>query len=197
MKGITFSPPMILAWLAGRKSVTRRLIRMISRPDCCWCKGETPYEWIDAGELSGYDFRQPCRCIRPRYLPGETVYIKEVWKLDESNDSIVFYKADGQCILHRRETHLSKIWTPGWKSPLFMPAWASRSHALIVSVRPERVQEITSFEAAEEGCPIKEGIVNAHDVLRWFKDLWEALHPRSWEKNEWCWVYKLKRMEEI
>jgi len=30
---------------------------------CPWCEGRG-YEWIETGdsELSGYDYRQPCRC---------------------------------------------------------------------------------------------------------------------------------------
>jgi hypothetical protein len=32
--------------------------------DCIWCKGEG-YEWLDCPDhLSGYDFRDVCRCMK-------------------------------------------------------------------------------------------------------------------------------------
>ena len=31
--------------------------------DCCWCRGEG-HEWQDCEELSGYDYRDVCRCMK-------------------------------------------------------------------------------------------------------------------------------------
>ena len=84
-----------------------------------------------------------------------------------------------------------------WKSSRIMPEWASRSHARIVSVRPERVQEITE-EAA-----IKEGILGTWDADNkiWkgfyregFRQLWESIYPGSWGRNDWAWRIELEKL---
>ena len=44
-------------------------VRFLANPDCPWCCG-VGHEFVDCGnELSGYDLRHPCRCIR---VAGET-----------------------------------------------------------------------------------------------------------------------------
>ena len=168
---------MVKAWMDGRKTVTRRLIGN-PRPDCVWCRG-FGYEYIEIeGELgmSGYDYRQPCRCIKPRYLPGETVYIKETWAKHptaiELGHPIVFYKQRGDTILPDNR----------WKSPRFMPEWAARSHALIVSVRPEQLRGMTGIEALLEG----------FETLDDFMDCWAKLHG-EYDYQAWVWRIELER----
>jgi len=230
MKGLSFSEPMVLAWLAGRKSVTRRLIN--PQPGMSHWKPEarlTPKEWRKQVHLGpvhrGYDPEMWCLfnvgdpvnavpyCGRkPRYVPGETVYIKETWMAATPDDGESFG------ILYRAT--LPKPWTDvqwkqsfkpdnraekyfngkdAWRSPRFMPEWAARSHARIVSVRPERIQEITRDEAVREGLIRVPGQIEPDwwrngvnggiylSPVKCFEDLWESLHPGSWEKNEFVW----------
>ncbi len=120
MRGITFSQPMMVQWLRGNKSITRWL--MNPQPDYISVVGFPC--------LNAKDNVHPPIEIKPRYRPGETVYIKETWA-DLRPYNGIAYKAD---------VYKTGIITK-WKSPQIMPAWASRSYALIVSVRPERIQE--------------------------------------------------------
>ncbi len=69
-----------------------------------------------------------------------------------------------------------------------MPEWAARSHALIVSVRPERIQEITFQDLEREGFS---GELNAASSE--FIGIWESLHPGSWERNDWVWRIELEK----
>jgi hypothetical protein len=190
MKGLSFSEPMIRAWMAGNKSVTRRL--MNPQPDGISGIGD-PFIYID-------DSRDRRKAIIYRYLPGETVYIKETWRIEciygEINQVAIEYK-DGQI---RRATP-SPGWIDrqrkrgpsaySWRSPMMMPEWASRSHALIVSVRPERVQEITLTEIEKEGFT---GELNT--AFSAFIGLWDSMHGAQNFHiiNPWVWRIELEKL---
>jgi hypothetical protein len=201
MKGLLFSEPMVKAWMDGRKTLTRRLIKVSSEMELGYthCMGPTILD------VHFYGAADDC-IVKPRYFPGETVYIKETWAQHptaiECGYPTIFYKQRGDTLLPDNK----------WKSPRFMPEWASRIHALIVSVRPERVQEITGEDATREGC-IKRfvhpcgpgqpsvaaqevwsyGKSEASDPVSAFEMLWESLHPGSWERNDWVWRIELER----
>lgn len=206
MKGLSFSEPMVIAWLEGRKTVTRRLVGLRFGFSTFLADGELR-------DAKGYK-------IKPRYLPGETVYIKEKWRVgawdEQENKVCIDYAADGfarkewlsvpdpdvfekiwiQSTDQARKKGFSTDtdgkyhWGPGqgptsWRSPMFMPEWASRSHAVIKSVRPERIQAITTEEV------ILEGVTSRLS----FAGLWETIHPGSWEKNSWVWRYELEKLK--
>ncbi len=174
MKGLSFSEAIMTSWLEGRKSVTRRLMK----PQPFGVYVGVPF--VDGSGPLG-------KTIKPPYLPGETVYIKETWRAYAGEDDSEYehpsveYKADSP----------GKYQDLKWKSPRFMPEWASRSHALIISVRPERVQEITDDEAFDEGIV---DIRFAGEERVAFHCLWESLYPGSWERNDWCWRVELEKL---
>jgi hypothetical protein len=135
-----------------------------------------------------------CSFHKPRYLPGETVYIKETWGLftvlaGHVKENVVYKSEDPNNDSQR------------WKSPRFMPAWAARSHARIVSVRPERIQEITGEDCSREG--MEEHYFGGYDFAYLgmppeaanFRRTWESLHPGSWEKNEFVWRIVLEKVK--
>jgi hypothetical protein len=77
-----------------------------------------------------------------------------------------------------------------------MPRWASRILLEIVSVRVERLQDISDADAWAEGIdkaevlsmPCADGAVAAYSVL------WEQINgPGSWDANPWVWVVEFKR----
>lgn len=205
MKGLVFSDQMVKAWLAGNKKVSRRLMNpQPSEIETLYPVGPHAPIWMDGMKM-----------IKPRYLPGETVYIKETWRCDNpaaaqdvySPGIGLFYKAGIS------EEELAMMPTNSWKSPRFMPEWASRSHALIVSVRPERIQKITEEEAIKEGIsklPFyrlldqRQTDDRHHRIMgdfppyyaRKFQSLWESLHPGSWKKNDWVWRIELEMVGE-
>jgi len=229
MKGLSLSTPMVIAWNEGRKTVTRRLMNpQPSLPFDFTQDGQGHRSYVSDATfkffkedtmLGGWWFSVPGMSsgpYKPRYLPGETVYIKEAWMAATPDGGESFG------ILYRAT--LSKPWTDvqwqqsfkpdnraekyfngkeAWRSPRFMPEWASRSHARIVSVRPERIQEITEEEAKREGFAVSyEEVVVEYDQIRQepifarenFQTLWETLHPGSWEKNEFVFRYALEKI---
>jgi len=192
MKGLSFSAPMVIAWMEGRKLVTRRLMNpqpVFDENGGVWYPHSAARKAFHYASES--HFRKGVAVDFGRVLTGETVYIKETWQ-NNPFGGIVYKAGSGIVDCDGR----------GWKSPRFMPEWAARSHALIVSVRPERVQEISGFEAVLEG--FGKGIPE-FELLHYggykkarkeFIETWESLHPGSWEKNEWCWRIELNKEAE-
>ena len=124
----------------------------------------------------------------------------------------------------------SRIWywadgnpTEGdWTRPrpsIHMPRWASRITLEIVSVRVERLQDISEEDAIAEGVYCGNVIVysyyeNGHHEVwedRYFFDggpdegfesavdayaaLWDSINGEgSWEKNPWVWVIEFRRI---
>jgi hypothetical protein len=218
MKGLTFSQPMMLAWLVGRKSVTRRLMNPqpdIASDGCIYYPHRDHPKWLCYANES--HFRKGImHDFKPRYLPGETVYIKEVWAQIWNQDGCLHdieYKADtgAKYPADWPDDSTGDPSCPKWKSPRIMPEWASRSKALIVSAKPERIQEITEEEAIKEGfCPPPVPMAMGYDgpyetagpdhpcylfPTDLFCQTWGTLRPGSWERNDFVWRLELKKVK--
>lgn len=208
MKGLLFSEPMVKAWMEGRKSVTRRLVKVSSE----WEPGYTHCVGDVIQDVHFYGPDGDC-IVKPPYLPGETVYIKEAWAyhdpLFDDDKAEAFHVAaliDPSRIIYRASS--PEYLKRRWRSPRFMPEWASRSKALIVSVRPERVQSITPEEVKREGFVVRDfagiGVLALLGLtpetymesvaMQEFQSLWETLHPGSREKNDWVWRIELEKI---
>lgn len=109
----------------------------------------------------------------------------------------------------------------GWylRPNIFMPNEAVRTRVEIVSVHPERLQDITPKSAIAEGIDIKD-VSNGDDYssyprnyllndknadgwpyfkegqeLQSFQTLWQSINGvESWAKNPWVWVIKFKKI---
>lgn len=74
----------------------------------------------------------------------------------------------------------------GWRSPVHMPRWASRLTLEIVSVRVERLMDMTGKDVVAEGFPFSSD-------LDAFKTLWQSINGKeSWDQNDWVWVISFR-----
>lgn len=191
-KPILFSAPMVRAILAGRKNMTRRVVK--PQPVGVWAapgKTACPYGRVD-----------------------DRLWVREKHARTESPCARVHYFADNPqmpTITERHDAGLLKIYPS-----IFMPRWASRITLEIINVRVERLQEITEEDA------IKEGILKLnfyklldqrqvddmnHRILgdfspyyvRQFQSLWNSINGKTypWSSNPFVWVIEFKRMEEV
>jgi hypothetical protein len=140
---------MARAWHEGRKTVTRRILKT-QPPSAYKPTGYGIDQWGESKGKWGVEFHDcaheakfyPCP-----YPPGSTVIIAEPLV---NVGGIVKYAADQVAIVSEG---VPLAW--GWKvnslSGRYMPNWAARSWARIVSVRAERLQEITEEDALLEG----------------------------------------------
>lgn len=192
MKGILFTPKNIKAVMEGRKTQTRRLIKLEGYD------GDEYYEASDGLQWPVVAFA--------RYHTGETVYVKEMWATEA-----MFNKMTARGI---EKTKLATVplWyriadyqidrldqTQGrWRSPLFMPEWAARTFLKIKDVRPERLQEITRDDALAEG--VQQDPLDDPDPVVCYSQLWDSINRKPgtrWADNAWVWRYVFAKTEKV
>lgn len=122
--------------------------------------------------------------LKPRYLLGEVVYIKEAWCLGAytyKKGADIIYKLGSKSeeVSVRTipwndwlETHSpygsSNVVEAKWRSPRFMPAWAARYFVKIIGVREERTKDITPEDCLAEGIERHED--SGHNIF-WFEPI--------------------------
>lgn len=205
---IDFDGHSVRAILAGAKSQTRRVVTVP------WHKRTRalPYEpyWIDSdGELKFCDeygdYHPMSDFVSPYGAPGDRLWVRETWRpigaLSECagpgdlefRSDLVGEDADADYCIGDR-----------WRSPLFMPRWASRLLLEITSVRVEWLKGITEEDAIAEGCighPVDghAGFPIGLSPVDEFRSGWDQINGkkpgRSWADNPWVWVISFRRME--
>jgi hypothetical protein len=97
-----------------------------------------------------------------------------------------------------------------WKSPLYMPRWASRITLRITEVRAQRVQEISEADAEAEGVESWDGMLDDADLCRrakemgamstdarvWYAAAWDAINGKRapWASRPWVWAVTFARV---
>ncbi len=202
MKGTLFKPDMIKAVMEGRKTQTRRLAglkKINQKPDAweLWAENIPDNKgriWFNTKA----EIASVIVAIKPRFQVGEVVYIKEAYRvldidlrtLDSPMEIVkVEYKLDCAGVWLPKPKEKPIVIPDKWRSPLFMPAWAARTHIKILSVKPERLQEITWQDCVREG-------IHAPDhefelLIGNFQTLWDSINPKYlWASNPWIWRYE-------
>lgn len=178
VKPILFNTEMVKAILEGRKTVTRRIANINIEITCN--DGTTNHDFVlddfCKGKPTGFVCRKcgfgvapphsrvPCgtSLFRPRYWPGDILYVRETWtKLyyaDENgythyDQPMYFYAADGDpgITLVDADGFENDDQRIKWKPSIHMPKEAARIFLKVKSVRVERLQAITNEEAVREG----------------------------------------------
>jgi hypothetical protein len=210
MKGILFKPDMIRAIMEDRKTVTRRLSELDEI-------NEHPDEWVYQGcdlVLHHYYFYSRAYVehkdgdahmitVKPRYLPGETVYIKEAW------NTMFIYDVLKPSEL-KQVVHPIGYFDTDWglltgcaddkgrnRSPLFMPECAARYHVKL-SIVPQRLQDITEEDAKSEGvnCSIAGIIPSTYRDC--YAQLWDSINKKNiWESKPWVWRIEFKKVDRL
>ena len=210
---LLMSAPMVRACLAGTKSVMRGPIKPTPRKGESRWLTEIPANWnpkeiigADANGhmdvlghtgLWGHDGDPETDVVRPRLQPGDVAYVCEAWKTypdfddlpprDIPADSAIAYLAEKE----------PEFKCGRYRHSRFMCKWMSRLWAPVLSVRPERLQEITPADVLREGIVIDRDTaapwMSDNDLLLGeFSDRWNAIYgPGAWEANPWCWRYEV------
>jgi hypothetical protein len=116
------------------------------------------------------DLRRPCT-VRPEVsqcphgLPGERIRVRETWRTERhaledgirfaADDAFIALPDDERIAALWREAHAkrSRVNEYAWRSPIFLPRWASRLTLEITEMRVQRLQEISEADAIAEGAP--------------------------------------------
>lgn len=186
---------MIRALLDGTKTQTRRL-----------CKAHDVtggQAWKVGGDP------MPC----PYGVAGDRLWVREAWKVDtdEPGCTWLVYRADGA----RRDRDVrmghdaavaygDPVNGIHWRPSIHMPRWASRLTLDVVSVRVERLQDITAADIIAEGAvarphddpalgrmPVSSFDGKAYlDLASLWAAGWESVNGKRapWASNPWVWA---------
>lgn len=200
---ILFSGPMVRAILAGRKTQTRRVVKLndagrVARGGRQW--------HID-------DDHAALAC--PYGQPGDRLWVRETWA------RAYVHQALSEHYVYAAGDNSTDYGGP-WKPSIHMPRAASRITLEVTDVRVERLQDISEADAIAEGMDPSPGLVGdddlavrdviaAHDAARGtflgmavpvarFVLLWDSINGKqpgvtNWNANPWVWVVSFRRLE--
>lgn len=223
---ILFSAPMVRAILDGRKTQTRRVVKVGHLCTVENAHGASREEMRDRRNMpvqrlpDGFDVTAFC----PYGQPGDRLWVRETWgyrsrispsgvpmdqvkiayAADDSTRYIERPAGDWSGIPSQRdqregESHddyygkyLSR-WFKQWRPSIHMPRWASRITLEIVSVRVERLNDISNPDSVDEG--VMDWMVGPTAPTDDFRALWESINGAgSWADNPWVWVVEFRRL---
>ena len=189
MKPMLMNTEMVKAILAGRKSVTRQLIK--PQPYNVLYNGILQQGEIEDGEvLLTLNKDNITEMLIPPYQAGDVLYVRETWCKGSLNGGAdqYFYKADDN------DFHCQ------WRPAIHMPKEAARIFLRVIGVRVERLQDITVNGILQEG--IDFDIETPIASWRNFIDLWEStlkkpnIYKYGWDANPWVWVIEFERISK-
>ena len=185
--------PLVRATLAGLKTQTRRPIK---------------------SQGLGYSSSWAARC--PLGQAGDRLWVREAWCLASAESGTAqpdlrpmrggrwcYYYATEPDVEHEEGDNRSP-----WRPSIHMPRWACRLVLPLVSVRVERVQDITEEDAKAEGverisagpgweCWMGYGPSSSCKTARdSYRSLWISIYgEESWDANPWVWVAEWEDIE--
>jgi hypothetical protein len=232
---IIFSDVMVRAILAGRKTQTRRTVKNPGTCSSCWEAGAVAHNAPElhhadgapnlAGEVfgtapylrTGYCYEnelagERIRC--PYGQAGDRLWVREAYRfsedpVDELAPLRVHYRADAlERSLQQAQAARGGL-TAAWHSPIYMPRLACRLELEILSVRVERLQQISAPDAVAEGLVswsdpprvtephygFQRADVWETDPRKTFARGWDAINGKRapWASNPWVWVVEFRR----
>ena len=217
MKPIIFSSNMVRAILDGRKTMTRRIIKPQPLPDA----SIGTYSFLGfinirdenlvlGEELGGIDCTYANYRSSP-YQAGDILWVREQWRvidyehIDGEWSASVQFRADMKRGIRLRwmEGDANTYERTGWRPSIHLPQKAARLFLRVVTVRAERLQDITEADAIQEGFG---GIPFENprpDACPWvvaptlsFGIAWNKLNSKrgyGWDINPFVWVIEFER----
>lgn len=177
-RGVIFNAEMVRAILDGRKTQTRRIMKV--QPDEDGLAKVTNGPWVDTSE-------RVYKC--PFGEVGDRLWVREAWARYNIDQ-------DSHDMAYRATTPEDWPEEGRWRPSIHMPRWASRVTLEITGVRVERIASISNEDAGKEGYPANpEPYGGDMDKWLWFRQLWNGIYPdNSFKHNPWVWVIEFKRI---
>lgn len=218
---VFFNDEMVRAILDGRKTQTRRVIKLSHERGML-----NPVVRGRNGEISSVSCRlAPTLC--PFGQSGDRLWVRETWALLGNEDGCCVDWNDNLCKgdeklaarIYRASCERlpgdyglwsipdDAYWKPhtenqkfegAWRPSIHMPRWASRILLEITDVRVERLNSISEADAQAEGVtPSTHQITPPEAVYRvGFGDIWRSIYgEESWDADPWVWVVEFKHID--
>jgi len=220
LRPILFSGPMVRAILDGRKTQTRRIVKLPSDAEQVkyWTTpSRKPQEGYADPGVNYWTRRgnhiDPC----PYGVPGDRLWVRESLT-HITSDPVTARPCDVHCYTASVPRGMSSAnpYEPNYLFPhdgdpplkpknmpgIFMPRWASRITLEVLRVRVERLQEISYADAEAEGIdPLKTELYphtnRGYKCQRAYRVLWDSINAKrgyGWDKNPWVWVVEFRRI---
>lgn len=204
---VLFNTDMVRAILDGKKTITRRLVKL---PKYIQLQDDGLYTlFADGTCYENQHMEDITDYLNKPYQPGDILYVRETWHRGLNR---ILYKANysenEKFYTNGKEIHIK------WRPSIHMPKEAARIWLKVKDVRVERLQDITDVGTLEEGiqffeCPDgftwKEKADMHHcytTPIGAMQALWNSTINKSdidsygWEANPWVWRIEFERCEK-
>ncbi|CAM7935369.1 Morphogenetic protein [Atlantibacter hermannii] len=213
-RGMIFNGEMVRAILDGRKTQTRRIVKLSHERGM-----KNPVVRGKNGEASYVGCRLAAM-LCPFGQPGDRIWVRETFQGPLVSEDLFEeyraypekfekpqyceYAADGGTKPEYYD--LDDNLRHGWRPSIHMPRWASRILLEITGVRVELLNKICEGDAQAEGVAQLRGGFWKHYQPGWtqhqlsargsFVTLWKSIYgEESWNSNPWVWVIEFKRID--
>lgn len=182
---IIMSGPMVKAWLAGNKTMTRRLAWIEEKPkvihgrQMTGAKRSSPWQSVELGDRLWV--RENIKQAQARnILTGEPLKLVEA-----------VYAADDESVLNEHGFNLLPWWKGNGMLPsIHMPRSRSRLTLVVTATRIERLQAISASDCYDESVERPSGPMLGSEVTKRdnarnaFRRIWTTIHgPDAWSQN--------------
>ncbi|EOV6195452.1 hypothetical protein ACN94K_002557 [Klebsiella quasipneumoniae] len=223
-RGMIFNAEMVRAILAGRKTQTRRIMKvqpesnqlgLLLITDSTKHSDIGKYHWAESNATGNHVRSKLFLC--PFGAVGDRIWVREgffpaplemqsepprktMWNIAYRDGMQMEKLAPAE---YNPTIYNYERWTPS----IHMPRWASRILLEITDVRVERLNAISEEDARAEGIidggclncgePEPCGCANPEpDTTDAFAYLWQSIYGQeNWNANPWVWVISFKRVE--
>ncbi|MBN5183637.1 morphogenetic protein [Serratia marcescens] len=213
---VIFNSEMVRAILDGRKTQTRRVMKV--QPESSGFGLRFITESLNNRDTGKYFWSQSDACginksrSKPFLCPfgqvGDRLWVRETFQgplipEDELSEYLganpdkfqspayCEYAADGGAKPEYVDSDENTRY--GWRPSIHMPRWASRITLEITAVRVERLNDISDGDAIREGCSAAD-MKSGDCVADVFARLWASIYgAENWHANPWVWVIEFRR----
>ena len=213
IKPILFNTDMVRAILDGRKTVTRRVVKL---PKYVEKQDNGLYTlYADGGNYKDQEIPQILDYLIHPYQPEDIIYVREsqsIHRINNMGDKFIWvnYKSDGSSqsfkVSEKEWERLAKYdYTDEcYISPYWTTYETARIWLKVANVRVERLQDITTDQIEAEGIETEHPYrpLNGEEKLYAFSQLWvstvkeEAINRYGWKANPFVWVIEFERCEK-
>ena len=218
---VIFNGEMVRAILDGRKTQTRRVMKVQpkpseTRPGDFWFSSKKLESMVHVSDfMPGNSPVADCHLFFQEHCcpfgqVGDRLWVRETFAAfdaDWKHPGKPHDLKDGPWPNVVYPASVAKIPDGTCRPSIHMPRWASRILLEITAVRVERLNDISQEDAQAEGMeltgwvpsysnPDNAGFDETFTPYDNFAMLWESIYgEESWSYNPWVWVIEFKRVE--
>jgi len=207
MKPIIFSTPMVQAILDGRKTQTRRVVKING------CPITSPKESLELTKegLIYHSFCSMSGYYKPLCQPGDILWVRETFcEVPYEHNHVPIKGGHITIPKYAYKADSERDYTGIWKPSIHMPREAARLFLRVTNVRVERLHDITENDARNEGVKdpydyqepsyYDQPHVRGMEINKSaFAGLWDSLNAKrgyGWESNPWVWVIEFEKINK-